>query len=297
MKPLHFAFLMLINVAWGFNIVPVKLALNDMEPFLAAALRFIFLFIMCAPFLRWVPGRMKLLGAAALMTGAVQFSLMNLAFVSARNMSALAIVGQLWVPFSLVLAVLFLDERIRWRRTLGVILAFGGVAVLGFDPNMLSERGPLLLMTASALAAGIGAILLRRLQGISPLNTYAWVALLSTPVLLLLSAVFEPGAIAGMGDVPLRAYGYVLFSAAVSSVIGHAGLAWLLQRYPVTIVSPFTLLSPIIGVLFAVWVLDSPLTKLMIVGGIIALAGVAIITFRGAQKKTVPDAVKPEGLA
>src|SRR5690606_39871682 len=139
MKPLHFAFLMLINVAWGFNIVPVKLALNDMEPFLAAAMRFIFLFMMCAPFIRWVPGRMKLLGTAALMTGAVQFSLMNLAFVSARNMSALAIVGQLSVPFSLVLAVLFLGERIRWRRTLGVILAFGGVAVLGFDPNMLSE--------------------------------------------------------------------------------------------------------------------------------------------------------------
>jgi len=297
MKPLHFAFLMLINVAWGFNIVPVKLALNDMEPLLAAAMRFMFLFLMCAPFMRWVPGRMKLLGLAALMTGAVQFALMHIAFATAHNMSALAIVGQLWVPFSLVLAVLFLGERIRWRRTLGVVLAFGGVAVLGFDPNMLSERGPLLIMTASALAAGIGAILLRQLQGISPLNTYAWVALLSAPTLLLLSAIFEPGAIAGMGEVPLRAYGYVLFSAAVSSVIGHAGLAWLLQRYPVTIVSPFTLLSPIIGVMFAVWVLDSPLTGLMIVGGVMALAGVAIITFRGAQKKTVPDAVKPEGLA
>lgn len=296
MKPLHFAFLMLINVAWGFNIVPVKLALNDMEPFLAAAMRFIFLLLMCLPFMRWVPGRMKLLGTAALMTGTVQFALMNLAFATATNMSALAITGQLWVPFSLVLAVLFLGERIRWKRTLGIALAFGGVAILGFDPDMLDERLPLLLMVSSSLAAGVGAILLRQLQGISPLNTYAWVALLSVPPLLLLSAIFEPGAIAHMSEVPLRAYGYVLFSAAVSSVIGHAGLAWLLQRYPVTTVSPFTLLSPIIGVLFAVWVLDSPLTELMIVGGVMALAGVAIITFRGAQKETVPAAVKPEGL-
>lgn len=294
MKPLHFAFLMLINVAWGFNIVPVKLALNEMEPLLVAAVRFMFLFLMCVPFMRWVPGRMKLLGLAALLTGAVQFALMNMAYATATNMSALAITGQLWVPFSLVMAVLFLGERIRWRRTLGIALAFGGIAVLGFDPHMLDERLPLLLMVSSSLVAGVGTVLMRQLQGISPLNIYGWVALLSVPPLLVLSAIFEPGAIAGMGEVPLRAYGYVLFSAAVSSVIGHAGLAWLLQRYPVSTVSPFTLLSPIIGVMFAVWLLDSPLTGLMITGGVIALAGVAIITFRSTKKETAPAAVKAE---
>lgn len=294
MKPLHFAFLMLINVAWGFNIVPVKFALNEMEPLLVAAVRFTFLFLLCLPFMRWVPGRMKQLGLAALVTGTVQFALLNIAYGTATNLSALAIAGQLWVPFSLVMAVLFLGERIRWRRTLGIALAFGGVAVLGFDPHMLDERLPLLLMVGSSLAAGAGTVLMRQLQGISPLNIYGWVALLSVPPLLLLSAIFEPGAIAHMGEVPLRAYGYVLFSAAVSSIIGHAGLAWLLQRYPVNIVSPFTLLSPLIGVMFAVWLLDSPLTGLMIIGGAVALAGVAIITFRSTKKETAPAAVKAE---
>lgn len=285
MKPLHFAFLMLINVAWGFNIVPVKLALMELDPLAAAVIRFGFLFLLCAPALRWVPGRMGAVLATGLVMGALQFSVMNVAFSMATNISALAIASQLWVPFSLILAIALLGERIRWIRTVGIGLAFAGIAYLSFDPHVFEERVPLALMTVSAFAAALGTVMVRRLTGITPLNLQAWISLTSIPILSVLSLAYEPGVLTHPQDIPLKVYGYLLFAAGFSSVIGHAGLAWLLQRYPVTIISPFTLLSPMLSVLFSVWIFDNVLTRQMITGGLIALAGVAIITFRGAQKE------------
>ncbi|MCH8684658.1 DMT family transporter [Pedomonas mirosovicensis] len=285
MKPLHFAFLMLINVAWGFNIVPIKLALMELDPLAAAVIRFAFLLILCSPALRWVPGRMGAIIATGLVMGALQFSFMNVAYGMATNVSALAISSQLWVPFSLILAIALLGERIRWIRTVGIALAFSGIAYLSFDPHVFSERLPLALMVISSFAAALGTVMVRRLTGISPLNLQAWISISSIPPLALLSLVYEPGALTHPLDIPLRVYGYLLFAAGFSSVVGHAGLAWLLQRYPVTIISPFTLLSPLLAVLFSVWVFDNVLTEQMIIGGVIALVGVAIITFRGAQKQ------------
>lgn len=284
MKPIHFAFLMLINVAWGFNIVPTKLIMNEMQPFLAAVLRFAFVLLLCLPHLQWMKGRMRVILATGLIIGALQFSLLNFAFGMAENVGALAIAGQLWVPFSLILAIVLLGERIRWIRTAGIVLAFAGVAIVSFDPHIFDERLAVGLVALSSFMTAVGSILMRRLQGVSPLTLQAWVAVVSIPPLLLLSSVFEPGAIAGLPNLPLEIYGYLLFSAGFSSIIGHAGLAWLLQRYPVTVISPYTLISPLLSVLFSVWILDSALTEQMVAGGLVALLGVVIITLRTAQK-------------
>ncbi|HEY4545812.1 MAG TPA: EamA family transporter [Pedomonas sp.] len=294
MKPLHFAFLMLINVAWGFNIVPVKLALNELSPLAAGSVRFFFLLVLCLPALRWVPGRMGQIISIGLVMGALQFSVMNIAFSMATNMSALAIAGQLAVPFGVILAIALLGERIRWIRALGIVMAFSGVAYLSFDPHMFDERLPLGLACLASFSGALGTVMVRQLRGVSPLNLQAWIAIISIPPMAVLSVVYEPGVLANLQDVPMRVYGYLLFAAGFSSVVGHAGLAWLLQRYPVTVITPFTLLSPLVGVASSVWLLGSVLTSQMIIGALIAMVGVGIIIWRGAKKETEREAVMVE---
>jgi O-acetylserine/cysteine efflux transporter len=83
----------------------------------------------------------------------------------------------------------------------------------------------------------------------------------------------------------------VLFSAFGASLIGHGGIFYLLQRYPVAIVSPFLLLAPVFGVVFAVIFLHDTLTPQMILGGLITLAGISIITLR---QKTQPASALEE---
>ncbi len=284
MKSSHIAFILLIDLLWAFNIIAIKESVLAMPPLLTVALRYAVVLLVCVPHVRLVPGRMQLVLATGLLTGAIQFGFGAYSYHVATNLSALAIAGQLGVPFSLILAILIDKERIAWRRTVGILLAFAGVLLLVFDPRIADERLALLLTAVAALCWAAGNLMFRRLAGISVLNLYGWQAIVSLPVLLLASAVAEPGGIAGLGSVPLSAFGWIVYSAIAASLIGHAGMSWLLQKYPVTMLTPLTLPTPLLAVIFATAVYGTPITPLMILGGVLTLVGVAIITLRTAQK-------------
>lgn len=288
MKMQHFLFLMLINFAWGFNIVPTKWALMDVPPMTAAAVRFVLVALMCLPWLKWVPGQGKMIAGAALATGVFMFGLNNLAFATAQNVSALAIAGQLGVPFSLILAIVFLGERIHWPRMAGILLSFAGVAWFSFDPRAFSDITPLLLTCAAAFSYAIGTLFLRQIKDVHALTIQGWIAVIAILPLTVLSVIFEPGAIAALPHAPMRAFASMLFSAIAASMIGHAGLSWLLQRYTISVISPLTLIAPLIGVFFGVVLLDTPLTNKMIEGGLVTLLGVLIITVRTAKRSPKP---------
>jgi O-acetylserine/cysteine efflux transporter len=114
---------------------------------------------------------------------------------------------------------------------------------------------------------------------------YAWIGLIGTVILAPIVLVFEPEGMRSIPHIPLSSFGWVAFSAIGSTLIGHGSMSWLLQRHPVASVTPLTLASPVLSVLFASWFFRTPLTPLMILGGIVALTGVAIITIRSAKAR------------
>jgi len=292
-KKAHIAFILLIDLLWAANIVAIKEAVLAMPPLLAVALRYSVLLLACATAIRLVPGRMRLVLATGMLTGAIQFGLGAYSYHFATNLSSLAIAGQLGVPFSLILAILIDGERIAWRRTIGILLAFSGVLLLVFDPRIADERLALLLTAAAALCWAAGNLMFRRLAGISVLNLYGWQALVSLPLLLLGSAIVEPGGIVALGSVPISAFGWIVYSAIAASLVGHAGMSWLLQKYPVTMLTPLTLPTPLLAVIIVTLVYGTPITPMMIAGGLLTLAGVAIITLRTAQKSVEKRAHEP----
>jgi O-acetylserine/cysteine efflux transporter len=289
MKPIHIAFILLIDVLWAFNIVAIKESVLAMPPLLAVALRYVVVLLVCASSLRIVEGRMPLVLLTGLVTGALQFGLGGYSYQVATNLSALAIAGQLGVPLSLILAILIDGERIAWKRTVGILLAILGVTLLVFDPRIIDERLGILLTFGASLCWAAGNLMFKRLSGIPILTLYGWQALVSLPVLFAASALFEPGGIAALPEVPLSAFGWILYSAIAASLVGHAGMSWLVQRYPVTLITPFTLPTPLLAVLFATLVYGTPVTPMMWLGGALTLAGVAIITLRTARKSVEPD--------
>lgn len=284
MKPLHIAFILLIDLLWAGNIVATKEAVMAMTPLLAVALRYMLMLAICAMQLKWVAGRMGMVLATGVVTGAVQFGLGAYSYQVANNLSALAIAGQLGVPLSLLMAILIDGERISWPRTVGIVLAFAGVALLVFDPAIANERMAILFTAGASLCWAAGNLMFKRLTGIPVFTLYAWQSLVSIPILLIASMWLEPGGLAALPDVPMGALGWVVYSAIGASLIGHAGMSWLVQRYPVTVITPLTLPTPLFAVALAVMVYGTPLTPMMWAGGAITLLGVAIITLRTARK-------------
>ena len=283
--PRDLAVALAINLVWGLNIIAVKMSVNLVPPFTAALLRQAMVLVVCLPWLRVVPGRMRDLIALSMVIGGAFFAIVNLSLVVTQNIGALAIAGQLGAPFSLILAVVFLGERIGPIRIAGMALAMSGCGLLVFDPMAAKEISGLLLTVFASLLWATGSLLQRRLIGVSIPTMYAWVGLGGTIVLAPLALFFERPVMTGAVTIPTVAFAWIAFSALGSTLIGSGGMAWLLQRHSVSTVIPVTLGAPVVGVLASSLVFGNPLTPVMVLGGVIAMAGVAIVTMRTAGAK------------
>ncbi len=285
MKLPHLLFILLIDLIWASNIVTIKLAIDETGPLTAVLMRYLFVFVLTLPWLRIVKGRMNEIFVAGVVAGAMFMGIGGVGFAVTDNVAALAIVSQLGVPFSLVLAVIFLKETIRWIRIAGTALAFLGIVIMGFDPALLNEWLGITLTIVASFIWAVGSLLFRRMQGINPLTIHAWLAFVSLPVLFCVALVFEPEQLAGIGQVRPDFWGWIAFSAIAASIVGHAGMSWLLQKYPVSVVVPLTLPTPLISAAIATFVFGTPVSGAFIFGALVTFASVAVITWRSASKQ------------
>ena len=282
--PRDLAFLVVINLIWGLNLVASKLGVAHFPPVLFTALRFTLLGVLVLPFLRWHPGRMQRLLIAALFSGGVCFALLFMGVERVRHASSVAIASQLGVPFTTLLSVLFLGEQVHWRRWLGIGLAFTGVAIIGFEPGAHADRVGLALVVASALVGAVGIIVVKGLStSLRPLELQAWFAWSGIPLLYFMTFWLEDGQAAAIASATLRDWASVAFTAIAASLVAHTGFYYLVRRYPVTSLSPLTLLSPVFGVAFSAWLLGDPITGRIVAGGLVTLSGVLIIVLRERQ--------------
>jgi O-acetylserine/cysteine efflux transporter len=272
-----------MNVMWGLNLIAVKMGVDLIEPLTAAWLRQVMVMLICLPALRIIEGKMRELVLLGALAGGAFYIIVNISMAVSTNVSALAIAGQLGAPFSLILAIIFLGERVHKYRIAGMALAFAGVVMIVFDPNAVNEHLGLALTAVASFIWACCSMIQRRLIGVPVLTIYAWVGLVGTVVLLPIALIAEPQAMASIQDLPLSSLGWVLFSALGSTVIGQGAMSILLQRHPVSAVVPLTLPTPVISVIAAAYWFGTPLTPIMIAGGGVVLAGVAIVTLRTAQ--------------
>jgi O-acetylserine/cysteine efflux transporter len=273
-----------MNVLWGLNIIAVKMAVDLIAPLTAALLRQVIVLLVCITALKIIRGKMLALSVLGLLSGCVFYVAVNLSLAISDNVSALAIAGQLGVPFSLILAVIVFRERIRWPRILGISLSFAGVALLAFDPSAARELPGLALTAIASAIWACTSLIQRSLRGVPVLTIYAWVGFWGTIGLLPIALHWEPEAMRNLGSIPLSALAWIAFSAIGSTVAGQGSMSWLLQRHPVNLVTPLTLAAPVVSVVAAAYWFGTPVTWLMAAGGGIAMLGVSIVALRSARR-------------
>lgn len=295
MNPRHFLLLVGICFVWGINFVVAKWSVSGTPdlvpgfdgapPLFFAFLRFALLYAVLAPWLLPLPKRLMPVVWAALTMGAIQFAML---FIGLRfaTPSAVAIVVQLSVPFTTILSIIFLHERVRWIRGGGMALAFVGVALVFFKPAEFSFTAGLIAATGAALAAAAGTIFVKQVD-LKPIPLQAWMGLISAPPLLIASLCLERGQIAAALDGGWLFLAALAFTVLVVNVFGHGSFYWLLRRYDASFLAPMLLMGPLIGVISGVVLLGDPVTWQLVLGGVIALAGVGVVAAR--QSRTVPQ--------
>lgn len=285
LPPRDVLLVLMVVLAWAVNFLTSALALRELPPFLFTALRFALLAVPLLPFVRLPPrDQWPRLVAAMLCIGVLHFGLSFSSLKLAGDLSSPAIVMQSYVPMTALLAWWWLGERFGWRTGVAIGLSFAGVLVLGFDPLVLDRPMALLLMLVSAMFLAVGTVLMKGLRGVDMRNQQCWMALLSLPPLLLVSAALEPGGFASLATVGWRAWFGAAYAAFVASLVGHGLYYVLVQRHPVAQVTPWLLLTPVFAVALgmAFWG-DRPGPRLW-VGGAMVLGGVLVIALRTLAK-------------
>jgi O-acetylserine/cysteine efflux transporter len=273
-------FLVAINFIWGLNLIASKIGVDQFPPVFFTGLRFTAIALLLLPFIKIFRGQMPFLLLAAILTGPGAFALLFVGVHLVEDASMIAIASQMSVPFSTLLSVWLLGETIRWRRCLGITLAFAGMALISFDPRVFAYWQGLLLVIVSCFVSSLGLMFVKRLHDIRALQLQAWVALAGGPSLVFLSFLTETDQWVAVRSANWEGWCALFFATVMSSLIAHTGWYYLVSRYPVTSLSPITLLSPLFGVCFGVALLNDQLTWRMLLGGGITLLGVFIVLMR-----------------
>jgi len=281
----HTVLAVLINLLWGSMFIAAVIGLREFPPILFTGIRFGLLAVLLVGFLRVPRPLMASLFRIGLVMGAGMYLTLYLSVALADNTASIAVFSKLEVPFALLLGVILLGERMGVARVAGVCIAMIGAAIITFDPAAFDDLPALFWMAVSCGFSAYGFIQIRRLGRIHPFSIVAWVSVVSAPILLLTSSVFESGHLDVVQSASWSGWLALVYTAVMSSVVANSGLYFLLQRYPVNLVSPFGLLSPIFAVIGGILFLDDALTLGLILGGVLILFGVTWINLRA----TTPD--------
>ncbi|HKJ73169.1 MAG TPA: DMT family transporter [Alphaproteobacteria bacterium] len=283
MAPRHLALVIFTMVIWGTNIIANKVVVDAMPPLFFAAIWFVIVLVCIFPWLRIVPGRMKRIFMLAMLIGGLHFGLFFVSLKLAGDASVLAIVIQLYMPLAALAGMVLLGEKIGWQRAGAMTGAFIGIVIIVFDARVFSYIDAVIIMIVAQMVYAIAAVLLRSLQGINVMQLQAWNAAFGMPALLAMSLLVENGQWESLRHLDLVPWLCLVYSAFGGAIFGHGAMMYLYQRYPVSQVVIYTLLSPVVAVITGVLVLHEHISAKIIVGGLITLSSVAIY-FRRAKK-------------
>ncbi len=273
-----------VMILWGLNLIVVRTGIQEIPPLFLTALRCILVAALMAPFFRPTPDKWPGILMLGIVMGVGHFGFM---FLGLRGIDAVtgAVIIQLGVPFSAMLAWLIFGDRLGGREVLGLGLAFGGVAVLageskGGDPLSFG------FIVAAAAMWAVSNVIVKRLTPIPPAALNGWASLCAVPALLGLSAVFEHGQKEALAQATWHGWGAVFYTACGSSIVAYTLWYRLIATYSLNRIIPLTLLAPVIGMAGGIFLLGEPLTRPRVVGGLMTMAGVAIclpIRFRSER--------------
>lgn len=279
-----FALLAFVCVVWAANNIVSKFVVAHLgvPPMFYAAVRFAVVLIAVFPWLLPMPRPRWRMVVVGILMGAGTFALVFIGLQTASP-SAVAIVSQVGVPITTLLSFLILGERLTGRRVVGMLLTLTGVLAVMWDPHGFQISTGLLFIVAASFLGGLGAVMMKQMEGVKPLRLQAWVGLSSLLPMAALTAALEPGQVQAGIEAGWPFVAAALFSGLVVSVLAHTLYYSLIQKYEANLISPLTLMTPLATIAMGVVFTNDVFDLRMAFGTAVALAGVLVIALRPSQ--------------
>jgi O-acetylserine/cysteine efflux transporter len=288
-------------VFWGLNFLTIDLGLHQFPPLLFVALRF---GIIAIPTVLLIPRpkvRLRWLLGYGLGFGFMQFGLLFIAMRIGMPAGLASLVLQASAPFTVLLGVLLLRERMRPIQVAGICLAVTGMSGIVWHRAEVAAVLPVLLTLLGALGWAIGNLCSRRGlseaaaagERVTPWHLTLWMTVVAPlPMLALSLAVEGPAAdwhaLSTIGTATgLAALGGLLYIVVFATVIASGVWTTLLNRHPAGVVAPFSLLVPVVGISSAWLLLGEQPALIELVSAAVVVTGVLLGIPRTTQSPPV----------
>jgi drug/metabolite transporter (DMT)-like permease len=275
--------LWIVYIVWGSTYLAIRYMVQTLPPLFGAGTRFVLVGAILLPILavRRGPAVLRPTRAQLLSAGFVGLMLPGAnAVISVAEQTVASGVAALLVasvPLWVILLRRVFRERVSGRSIAAVLVGFAGVALL-VRPQGQATVLALLSCVGGSLMWAFGSFSSPRIPlPRDPLASVAWQSLLGGLASLLAALVAGE-----LGDIhPARWSTNSILGLAYlvtfGSLLAYTAYAWLLQNAPVSKVSTYAYVNPVIAVFLGWLFLSEPISATTIVGAGIIVASVALV--------------------
>lgn len=288
----------LVAALWGVNFLAIHASLEQFPPFFLAALRWT---LIAVPTIALVPRPrvpLRYLIGYGIGFGVLQFAFLYAAMDAGMPTGLASLVLQSSAPFTVLLGVM-VGERLTPSRSLGVLIAVAGLAIVGSERVGGATWWPFILTLCAGLGWAVGNLSSKLAEPPKPLHLTLWMTVVPPLPMLALSLLVEGpqqivDSVATSGDA-WGAWAGLFYTCTLGTVVGSGIWTWLMARHPASTVAPYSMLVPVVGLSTAWVVLGERLSTVGLIGCALVVSGVLLTSRVPGRGSRGGDDTAPDG--
>jgi O-acetylserine/cysteine efflux transporter len=207
--------------------------------------------------------------------------------------TAANLILQIQIPFAVLLDWLIMKEKLDLRKAAGTGLAVIGVALVIGLPEEAPGLVPTIMIIVSGFCWSLGQVLARKLGKDSGVGLLKANAFGSVPQLALATLLLEQGQWQSLVGATWLEWSMLAFVGVVGFYLAYMCWFTLLKQCRMDEAAPFILLMPVVGIITAAVVLGETVSVEQMIGGVVILAGLAVVSGMPLASRKGADAPAP----
>ncbi|MEI6290557.1 MAG: EamA family transporter [Chloroflexota bacterium] len=292
--------LLLVYFVWGSTYLGIRFAVETIPPFLHAGVRFLIAGTILFPWRRLAgdPAPTRNQWKSAIIIGVLLIVCGNglIALAETNLPSGIAALLVATTPMFMVIieALRPGGSKPTLIQVLALLIGFGGVALLigpaefgGTREFSLVSGG---IVIAAAILWSIGSIYNRHADLPESSLLFSGMEMLMGSIGLIILSLFKGEWIGfQIADVSTRSIFGLIYLILIGSLVGFTSYAWLLRNAPISLLSTYPYVNPIVAVLLGALFAQEKITPRLITSAIIIVGSIILVNLSNKKNNQLSE--------
>ena len=275
---------------WGVNFVVIRWGIEEVDPYVMTALRFTFVAFPAVFFVPRPKVPLSVLALYGILFGGGVWGMVNIAVFLGTPAGSASLLLQLSAFLSVIAALVFFKETLSRSKSVGIICAFIGFAVIfAFRNESLPLIGIVIMFVAASSWTACNMII-KKAKPDNVLGFVIWSSLF-VPIPVLLVPLFEAYSSSNVGGfvnlfaiTSIKGWVSILFQSFLTTLVGYGIWTWAIMRHGLVNVAPYSLLVPVSGLFFGWLFYHEVMSAPEITGALLIFFGLILISVKFSSK-------------